>query len=123
MSGGGEHYAMFKASVFVLLLGAAAFAADVTGKWTGQVPARGGETREATFTLKAEGDKLTGTMSGPQGDRQISEGKITGDTISFAVEGQRGKQVYTGTVTGDEIKFKREGGQGQPREFTAKRAK
>ena len=114
---------MFKASIFVLLLAAAAFAADVTGKWTGQVPARGGETREATFTLKAEGDKLTGTMSGPQGERPISDGKITGDTISFTIEGQRGKQVYTGTVSGDEIKFKREGGQGQPREFTAKRAK
>ena len=114
---------MFKTSLFVFVLAAASFAADVAGKWTGQVPARGGETREATFTFKMEGDKLVGTMSGPQGDRQITEGKITGDTISFAVEGQRGKQVYTGTIAGDEIKFKREGGQGQAREFTAKRAK
>jgi hypothetical protein len=123
MSGEGEHHSMFKAPIFVLLLAAAAFAADVTGKWTGQVPGRGGEAREATFMFKVDGDKLTGTMSGPQGDRPISEGKVTGDTISFAVEGQRGKQVYTGTVAGDEIKFKREGGQGQPREFSAKRAK
>jgi hypothetical protein len=114
---------MFKTSIFVLLLAAAAFAADVAGKWTGQVPARGGETREATFMFKMDGDKLTGTMSGPQGDRPISDVKVTGDTITFAVEGQRGKQVYTGTLAGDEIKFKREGGQGQAREFTVKRAK
>ena len=106
-----------------LLLTIAAFAADVTGKWTAQVPARDGQTREATFTFKAEGDKLTGTMSGQQGDRPISEGKISGDTVSFVVETQRGKQTYTGTLAGDEIKFKRDGGQGQAREFVAKRAK
>jgi hypothetical protein len=62
-------------------------------------------------------------MSGQQGDRPLADGKVTGDAISFAVEGQRGKQVYTGTVAGDEIKFKREGGQGPAREFTAKRAR
>jgi hypothetical protein len=115
---------MLKKSVFVLLLAAAAaFAADVTGKWTGQVPGRGGDPREATFTFKMDGEKLTGSMSGPQGDRPISDAKVSGDTISFAIDGQRGKQVYTGTIAGDEIKFKREGGQGQPREFTVKRAK
>ena len=111
------------AGLSALLLSAVAFAADVNGKWTGQVPTRGGETRDATFMFKVEGDKLTGTMSGQQGDRPIADGKVTGDTISFAVESPRGKQVYTGTVAGDEIKFKRESGQGQPREFTAKRAK
>ena len=105
-----------------LLLTIAAFAADVTGKWTAQVPARDGQTRDATFTFKAEGEKLTGAMSGQQGDRPISEGKISGDTVSFVVETQRGKQTYTGTLAGDEIKFKRDGGQGQAREFVAKRA-
>jgi hypothetical protein len=114
---------MFKKFVFVLLLAAAAFAADVAGKWTAQVPGRGGQTRDATFMFKMDGDKLVGTMSGPQGDRPISDAKVTGDTITFAIEGQRGKQVFTGTIAGDEIKFKREGGQGQPQEFTAKRAK
>jgi hypothetical protein len=110
-------------SFCALALSAVAFAADVTGKWTAQIPARGGETRESTITLKAEGEKLTGTMSSQQGERPISDGKVTGDTISFSVETQRGKQTYTGAVAGDEIKFKREGGQGQAREFTAKRAK
>ena len=104
-----------------------ALAADVTGKWTAQVPSRQGGTREQTFNFKADGDKLTGTISGRQGDITIMDGKISGDTISFTAKVQYGdnsvEQKYTGTVSGDEIKFKREGGQGPAREFTAKRAK
>jgi len=107
-------------------------AADVTGKWVAQVPGREGQTNETTITLKAEGDKLTGTVSGRQGDSPISDGKISGDDISFAVsrETPNGtfKMVFKGKVSGDEIKFTRsmEGGQGggrPPVEFTAKRAK
>jgi hypothetical protein len=101
--------------------------ADVTGKWTAQVPSRQGGTREQTFNFKADGDKLTGSISGRQGDIAITEGKITGDTISFTVKVEYGgnsvEQKYTGAVSGEEIKFKREGGQGPAREFTAKRAK
>lgn len=104
-------------------LSLAAFAGDVTGKWTAQVPGRQGQTRETTFNFKAEGDKLTGTVSGQQGDQPISEGKITGDTITFVRESQRGKQSFTGTVAGDEIKFKRTMGEGPAQEFVAKRAK
>lgn len=105
-----------------------ALAADVTGKWTAQVPSRqSGQTREQTFNFKAEGAKLTGTVSGRQGDVAISNGAISGDTITFTVKMEYGgnavEQKYTGTVAGDEIKFKREGGQGPAREFTAKRAK
>jgi hypothetical protein len=106
----------------------AALAADVTGKWTAQVPSRQGGTRDQTFNFKVDGDKLTGTISGRQGaDIAITDGKISGDTISFTVKMEYGgnsvEQKYTGTVSGDEIKFKREGGQGAAREFTAKHAK
>ena len=107
--------------VFTLVFTFAAFAADVTGKWTAMVPGRNGE-QQTTFTLKQQGDILTGTVSGRQGERPIAEGKVTGDTITFSVDSQRGKQTYTGKISGGEIQFKREGGQGQPREFTAKRA-
>ena len=105
--------------------------ADVNGKWTAQVPGRDGQPQETTFTFKVEGDKLTGTVSGRQGDTPIADGKITGDEISFTVTRERQcatiKQLYKGKVAGDEIKFTRsvEGGQGNrpPAEFTAKRAK
>ena len=102
-------------------------AADVTGKWSAQVPSRGGELRDTTFVFKQDGAKLTGTMTGPQGDIPIQNGKVEGDTISFDTTmnfgGNEVKILYKGTVSGDEIKFKRErDGSGQAREFTAKRA-
>jgi hypothetical protein len=104
---------------------------DVSGKWTAQVPGRDGQLQETTFTFKVEGDKLTGAVSGRQGDTPIADGKVSGDEISFTVTRERQgnviKQLYKGKVSGDEIKFTRsvEGGQGDrpPVEFTAKKAK
>ena len=117
------------------LLALTAMAADVTGKWTAQMPGRGGQTREATFNFKVDGNTLTGTVSGPQGDMDISEGKIDGDTITFSqtmeFNGNTMKILYKGTVSGDSINFTRTregggGGEGRkgggPMEFTAKRA-
>ncbi len=110
-----------------LVLVAAASAADVTGKWVAQVPAQGGGTREVVFNLKANGSQLTGTVSTPMGERAISEGKVEGDKISFAVvveyNRSRTKFLYTGKVAGSELKFSRQldGGEEGAREFTAKR--
>lgn len=117
--------------VFALLVavGFVAQAADVTGKWTAQVPGRGGQTREQTFNLKADGEKLTGTVSGMQGDTEISDGKVKGDEVSFNVkmsfQGNDVKMVYSGKLVGEELKLtrKREGSDQPPAEFTAKRAK
>jgi len=111
------------------LLAVAAFAADVAGKWTAEVPGRGGNTMTQTFTFKVDGSTLAGTLAGGRGgDISISNGKIDGDNISFDVvrefQGNSMTFHYTGKVSGDTINFKmeREGGQGQAREFTAKRA-
>jgi opacity protein-like surface antigen len=106
-----------------------AAAADVSGKWTAQVPGRQGQTREQTFTFKVDGEKLTGSVSGMQGNENpISDGKISGNDISFTVamsfQGNEVKMNYKGTVSGDEIKFTRtREGSDQKQEFTAKRAK
>ena len=107
----------------------AVLAAHVDGKWVAQVPGQGGQTREVTFTFKAEGEKLTGTVTGRQGDTPISDGTVKGDDISFTqtfeAQGNTIKVVYTGKVSGDEIKMtrKREGGEQPATEFTAKRVK
>jgi hypothetical protein len=124
---------MRASGVFLLLLLAAgvALAADVSGKWVAQVPGRGGQTREMTFDFKADGDKLTGTITGMRGTTDISDGKINRDEISFTqvleFNGNQMKILYKGTVSGEEIKFTRQregGGEGQggrAMEFTAKR--
>ena len=104
------------------------WAANADGKWVAQVPGQGGQTREVTFNFKADGSKLTGTVSGRQGDNPISDGTIKGDDISFTqsfeVQGNSIKLTYTGKISGDEIKMtrKREGSD-QQSEFTAKRVK
>jgi hypothetical protein len=110
-----------------ILLAMTASAADVSGKWMAQVPGRGGQTRETTFNFKAAGDTLTGTMSGPQGDIEIKDGKISGDNLSFKVtlefNGNSIVLLFKGVASGDQIKFTRgREGADQTQEFTAKRA-
>ena len=93
-------------------------AADATGKWTADMPGRDGNTITITMNLKADGDKLTGTVSGRRGDSDISNGKIDGDSVMFDVvhefNGNTMTQHYVGKLDGDTIHFtiKMEGGMG-----------
>jgi hypothetical protein len=107
----------------------ALWAADATGKWTGEMQGRNG-TMNVNLNLKADGAKLTGTVGGMNGDTDISDGKVDGDNVSFTVvrefNGNQIKQNYKGKLDGDTIHFTvtREGGNGggQPRTFDAHRA-
>lgn len=106
-----------------------AYAAGIDGKWTAEVPGRNG-TQTTTFTLKAAGEKLEGTVSGRMGDAPISDGTIKGNDVAFSVvrefNGNKITIKYAGKLAGDELKLTmtREGGQGggQGVEITAKRA-
>jgi len=108
----------------------AIWAADVSGKWTAEMQGRNGNTMTISMNLKADGDKLTGTVSGRRGDTDISDGKIDGDNVSFSVvrefNGNQFKQNYKGKLDGDTIHFTitMEGGMGggQERKLDAKRA-
>ena len=116
----------FSVIATLALMATTLFAADVTGKWSGEVEGRNGQKRTQTFDLKADGDKVTGSMVGPGGrEFKIEDGKISGDTLTFSVtvemNGNTRKMEYTGKIVGDSINFKT--GQGdRAREFTAKRA-
>ena len=117
---------LLAACVMALLL-TLAMAADISGKWAGDMPGRGGDMTATTFNFKVDGEKLTGTMTGPQGDIPLQEGKVAGSAISFSTTldfgGNSIKILYKGTVSGDQIKMTREReGSGQAREFTIKRA-
>jgi hypothetical protein len=101
-------------AVVLLSLVTSAWAADVAGKWTATVPGAAGQGESTiTFVLKADGETLTGTLNNTQapGDVQISEGKITGDDISFSITrdigGAQTKVLWKGKISGDEIKFTR----------------
>lgn len=109
----------------LVLLASSSFAADVTGKWVAEFEGRNGEKRTSTFHLKADGDKLTGKVASQMGERDITDGKISGDDISFTVtmefNGESRKMKYTGKLSGNELKLKMEMGE-RTREMTAKRA-
>jgi hypothetical protein len=109
---------IFQLGTVFVLAALSVFAADPTGSWAASMPGRDGNTMTVTFNLKADGDKLTGTVSGRGGDTEISEGKVEGDKVSFSVvrefQGNKMVQNYKGVIEGDTIHFTvvREGGQG-----------
>ncbi len=121
---------MFKKLAFALLFVAlgtvSAFAADVTGKWTASIESPRG-TQTVSFDFHVDGAKLTGKITTPRGDSDITDGKVDGDTITFnqvmTFNGEEHKIVYKGTVSGDTIKLTRSFGDRTSPEFTATRAK
>jgi hypothetical protein len=93
----------------LLLLAASAFAADVDGKWSGSMATPMGDI-PVGFTLKADGAKLTGSTTGPEGTPvPIQNGKVEGANISFSITFDFGGMpftlMYKGVVSADTIKF------------------
>lgn len=96
---------------------------DLFGNWIAK-ESGGWPPGETIFSFKPEGTKLTGTVSDPQGETAIRDGKIIGDEISFFVIGGFGRKLfYKGKVSLNEIKFtvEEQDSREQPREFIAKR--
>lgn len=117
-------------AVILGLSAGAAVAADVTGTWKWSFTTQGGQTRETTLKLQQEEAKLTGTITGRQGNETpIEEGKVEGDEVSFQVTrefgGNKAVIKYKGKVDGDTIKgtmaFERDG-ETNERDWEAKKA-
>jgi hypothetical protein len=144
------------ALLVILIFALTCSAADISGKWLAQITGPTGSKSERIFTFQVSGDKLTGTVTNLQvslatfeekgkppmtgtlktqnADPQaISEGKISGDDVSFAIVTQTPfgdmRADYKGKISGDTIKFtiEQSGGMGgpmgggQPQEIVAKR--
>jgi hypothetical protein len=99
---------LFSAALVCVLTAVPALAADVAGRWIGQVPAAQGQAESAiTFIFKVDGDNLTGTLNNSQqpGDVELKEGKVTGDDLIFSLTRNIGgtdmKVVWKGKITGD----------------------
>lgn len=103
---------------------AAAGAISAAGTWKLTVETPNG-TRERTVVLKQDGDKLTGTATGPNDQQTALEGvslkgKELRFTLSFDRNGQTVKRTYVATLNGDTLTGTIEGGN-QTRSFTGKR--
>jgi len=93
-------------TTILFLAAASALAADLSGKWKGNLKGPNGDL-ETAMDLKIDGEKLTGTVTNMYGEEQITEGVVKGDDVSFVVlaGGGQFKIVYKGKVEGDQVKF------------------
>lgn len=101
---------------------------DLNGSWKSSFTNQQGQARETIYKLKVEDGKLSGTVSGRNGETAIEDAKLAGDDVSFSVtrEFNGNKMVikYSGKASGDTIKGKSESqrdGQPQSRDWEAKR--
>lgn len=103
-------------------------AADVTGVWRAEFDTQIG-VQKYTYTLKQDGDKVTGKansdIAGEQREVELKEGRLEADTITFVevfdFQGTEIRIEYKGKVSGDEIQFTRNVGEFATEQFVARR--
>ncbi len=115
------------------LLNCPLFAADhnLAGTWKATFTTQNGQTIESTLKLKQDGDKLSGVVTGRNGNETpLEDIALAGDQVSFKLTRERnGEKVTTkvvAKVTGDELKGKLEsnyGGENRTLDWQAKREK
>jgi len=112
-----------------LFTAVAAWGAATDGNWIAKVENRKG-VQEIVLHLKADGDRLTGTVA--MGKRMravtIEDGKITGNEISFTTtakgrkQKKAGKLYWTARLSENTLQVSsRRDGKGKGRSFTAVR--
>jgi hypothetical protein len=103
--------------VLVLAMAACTLqAADLSGVWVGQIPGRTGEMLDIAFKFTQSGEKLGGKLYGDYQSTPITEGRISGDSVSFLVIApeQAGNQInrtrlrFKGTLKDGELELVRE---------------
>jgi hypothetical protein len=109
----------------LVLAAAPMFAADVDGKWSGNIDTPNGAVAVAC-SLKADGTVLSGTMTGPDGaEMKITDGKIEGNRFTFSMTldfgGMQVALTYVGVVSGTDLKLATEFF-GMPFEIALKKA-
>lgn len=82
---------------------------DISGQWTAEWERQGGEKVKSVFAFKQDGEKLTGTVTSPRGEREIADGKISGKEFSFIIKidmnGEERKIEYKGVTEGNVLKI------------------
>jgi hypothetical protein len=97
-----------KSGLLFLILAAVASAADITGNWKADLQTPQGQV-QVNYVFKQEGEILTGTWQAAQSPTvQISDGKVTGDKVSFVVKmDPDGRMTFAheGKIDGDQIQL------------------
>ena len=102
------HTRLVKSALLILVSAVVASAADITGNWKADLQTPQGKV-EVSYSFKQEGETLTGTWQAAQSPTvQITEGKVSGDKVSFVVKVSAGAGIvftHEGTIAGDEIQL------------------
>lgn len=120
-------------SLLIIGLSNSTFAADkagVAGKWKWSFE-RNGQTMETTLTLKQDGEKITGKITGRNNtETDIEDAKLKDGDLAFKVvrerNGQKFTAAYKGKLSEDTLKGTIEmerDGQKNSRDWEAKRVK
>ena len=92
----------------IMCVAMAASAAGITGNWKADLQTPQG-TVQVSYSFKQDGETLTGTWQAANSPTiQISDGKVTGDHVSFVVKiDANGGMTFAheGTIGGDEIQL------------------
>lgn len=103
-----KSYQSLMAALLILTACSAARGADFTGAWKVQTKTPRGFV-ERRFVFKQHGEKLTGFIVSPHGNKEaIENGKVSGELIEFSVvRRQPGGDLktvqYKGKLRGEEI--------------------
>src|ERR1035437_6785482 len=86
---------LFATAVLCAIFAGAALAADISGNWSGTLQ-MGDNPFTLTYAFKQDGEKLTGTVTGPGGEPlPLNDGKVVGDKVSFNVKVDMGGNPAT----------------------------
>lgn len=114
----------FVISSLLIAVGVFGQTASVAGDWDGSFNTPGG-ARPFKLVLKADGEKLTGTVKRSSGDVPIT-GTIKGDVINFSYTINYGGNdltlIYSGKVSGDTMSGTVSFGGNTEESWSAKRA-
>jgi len=98
---------VLKACASLLLATVLAYGADVSGIWTGYTADRNGDLQDLSFRFEQHDELLSGKMYGDNESIPITDGKVSGNTITFLVttelNGSITKTLFNGTLTNGEI--------------------
>ena len=96
----------------LILLASAAWAeaVNVNGKWLAVMDAGNGRKVEALFYFKANREKVTGFVKGPQGELKISDGNLNDNILRFTIVMPDAKVLHKAVVSGDRLFIEVESG-------------
>lgn len=102
------------------------FAAEVDGKWAGNINSPRGPI-PMKFDLKTDAETVTGTAVGPQGEVPVSAGLFKDGKLTFQLRYRVADRDvvfnYEGVVAGEEMKMTLAFGINEPVYFVVKRPK